>query len=258
MIWMWVAERNEREGILAQHADARAALAGAELIEPTRRRRHVLVDWRPDDEGFWAATGRRIANRNLWLSMPALLLAFAVWVVWSVIVVELPHIGFKFTHQPAVLAGGAAGALGRGLPRAVLVRRADLRRAQLHGVEHDDAAAAHAVDRLRGAGPDHQLRGVRGDRAAVRPGRGQLLVQRWRNISFFYPKRLQGTALGAQRRRGQPGRRAGAAHRADRDVRRRAADPGRQRADPRGSGRDDADLGAERRLHLGAADRRLP
>src|SRR5512137_3087506 len=34
MIWMWVAERNEREGILAQHADARAALAGAELIEP--------------------------------------------------------------------------------------------------------------------------------------------------------------------------------------------------------------------------------
>ncbi len=35
MIWTWVAERNEREGILAQHADARAALAGAELIEPT-------------------------------------------------------------------------------------------------------------------------------------------------------------------------------------------------------------------------------
>ena len=224
---------------------------------PRRPRRHVLVDWRPDDEAFWATTGRRIANRNLWLSMPALLLAFAVWVVWSVIVVELPHIGFKFTHQPAVLAGGAAGALRRGLPRAVFVRRADLRRAQLHGVEHDDAAAADAVDRLRRAGPDHQLRGVRGDRAAVRAGRGQLLVAAWRTSASSIRSGCRARRW-AQRRRGQPGRRAGAAHRADRHVRRRAADPGRQRADPRGSGRDDADLGAERRLHLGAADRRCP
>ncbi|MBK9115010.1 MAG: MFS transporter [Betaproteobacteria bacterium] len=95
MIWMWVGERNERAAILDQHADAQAALAGAEL--GARRRRHALTDWRPDDEGFWAATGRRIARRNLLVSMPALLLAFAVWVVWSVIVVELPHIGFKFT-----------------------------------------------------------------------------------------------------------------------------------------------------------------
>ena len=60
MIWMWVAERNEREGILAEHADARAALAGANLIEPTRRRRHVLVDWKPDDE----VSGRRRAGAS--------------------------------------------------------------------------------------------------------------------------------------------------------------------------------------------------
>ena len=43
----------------------RAALAGAELDRARRPRRHVLVDWRPDDEAFWATTGRRIANRNL-------------------------------------------------------------------------------------------------------------------------------------------------------------------------------------------------
>jgi len=97
MVWMWVAERNERAGILAQHSAARAALEGADLIEPAHPRRHVLADWRPDDAAFWSAKGRRIATRNLLVSMPALLLAFAVWLVWSVIVVELPRIGFKFT-----------------------------------------------------------------------------------------------------------------------------------------------------------------
>jgi len=118
MIWMWVAERNEREAILARHADARAELAGAELIERKIRRRHVLVDWRPDDEGFWAAVGKRIAMRNLLVSMPALLLAFAVWIVWSVIVVELPRIGFKFsTNQLFWLAAlpGISGAVFRAL-----------------------------------------------------------------------------------------------------------------------------------------------
>ncbi len=116
MIWMWVGERNEREAILAQHADAQAALAGADLT--ARGRRRVLADWRPDDEAFWAATGRHVARRNLLVSMPALLLAFAVWVVWSVIVVELPHIGFKFsTNQLFWLAAlpGLSGAVFRAL-----------------------------------------------------------------------------------------------------------------------------------------------
>ncbi len=57
----------------------------------------VIEDWRPDDEEFWATTGRRIAQRNLWISIPALLLAFSVWMVWSVVVAKLPAIGFKYT-----------------------------------------------------------------------------------------------------------------------------------------------------------------
>ena len=56
-----------------------------------------MTEWTPDSEAFWEQTGRRIANRNLWISIPALLLAFAVWMVWSVVVVNLPAIGFKFT-----------------------------------------------------------------------------------------------------------------------------------------------------------------
>ena len=57
----------------------------------------VIEDWRPEDEKFWAEKGRKVAMRNLWLSIPALLLAFAVWMVWSVVVAKLPAIGFNYT-----------------------------------------------------------------------------------------------------------------------------------------------------------------
>src|SRR5690625_7944955 len=43
--------------------------------------------------------GRRIARRNLWISIPALVLAFAVWMVWSVVVAQLPRIGFDFNQD---------------------------------------------------------------------------------------------------------------------------------------------------------------
>jgi len=57
----------------------------------------VLTDWNPEDQSFWEKTGKHIATRNLWISIPALLLAFAVWMVWSVVVINLPSIGFKYT-----------------------------------------------------------------------------------------------------------------------------------------------------------------
>ncbi len=57
----------------------------------------VLTDWRPEDKEFWATTGRAIARRNLWISIPSLLLSFAIWQVWSVVVAKLPLVGFKFT-----------------------------------------------------------------------------------------------------------------------------------------------------------------
>ncbi|MGE3872075.1 MAG: nitrate/nitrite transporter [Parvibaculaceae bacterium] len=57
----------------------------------------ALTDWRPEDQVFWAEKGRRIARRNLWISIPALLLSFAVWQVWSVVVAKLPLVGFAFT-----------------------------------------------------------------------------------------------------------------------------------------------------------------
>ena len=57
----------------------------------------VITDWRPEDSHFWAAGGKATATRNLWISIPALLLAFAVWMVWSTVIVRLNSIGFTFS-----------------------------------------------------------------------------------------------------------------------------------------------------------------
>jgi NNP family nitrate/nitrite transporter-like MFS transporter len=58
---------------------------------------HILFDWKPEDPEFWTKKGRGVATRNLWISVPNLLLAFAVWMVWSMVVAKLKLIGFQFT-----------------------------------------------------------------------------------------------------------------------------------------------------------------
>ena len=73
---------------------------------------HVLTDWRPEDETFWARTGRRVAQRNLWLSIPALLLSFAIWQVWSVVVAKLPLVGFKFSNEQLFWLAALPGLTG--------------------------------------------------------------------------------------------------------------------------------------------------
>ncbi len=65
------------------------------VIEPRRSR--LLMLWTPEDKAFWETEGKAIANQNLWLSIPALFLAFAVWMVWSAIVTQLPAAGFRYT-----------------------------------------------------------------------------------------------------------------------------------------------------------------
>lgn len=69
----------------------------AQIVAPKPRIGSVLQIWTPEDKAFWEQQGRAIANLNLWISIPALLLSFAVWMVWSVVIVNLPNIGFKFT-----------------------------------------------------------------------------------------------------------------------------------------------------------------
>jgi len=55
-----------------------------------------LDKWDVEDNSFWESTGKKIATKNLWISIPALLLAFAVWIMWSIIATKLKEYGFNF------------------------------------------------------------------------------------------------------------------------------------------------------------------
>ncbi len=59
----------------------------------------VLTRWEPENKAFWQTQGERIAYRNLWISIPALMLAFVVWMLWSVVAVNLDRAGFQFTKN---------------------------------------------------------------------------------------------------------------------------------------------------------------
>jgi NNP family nitrate/nitrite transporter-like MFS transporter len=77
----------------------------------------LLTEWKPEDPAFWEADGSRIARRNLLISIPALLLAFSVWMVWSVVVAKLPSIGFDYTTDQLFWLAALAGPC-RGQPSA--------------------------------------------------------------------------------------------------------------------------------------------
>lgn len=195
MLWTWLAERAERAEVLERRRDLHRELVKERLIAGVRRGRRCLEDWRPEDPTFWEQQGKAIANRNLWLSMPALLLAFSVWLVWSVVVVELPGVGFQFTPgQLFWLAAlpGLSGAAFRVLyafmvpifggrnwtvfSTAVLV----LPTLWMGFAVQDpgtDYAVFVAIALLCGLGAGN-------------------FASSMANISFFYPKWMQGTALG--------------------------------------------------------------
>jgi len=59
--------------------------------------RRTLEIWTPEDKHFWEQEGEAIAKINLWISVPALFLAFAIWQVWSVVAVSLANLGFPYT-----------------------------------------------------------------------------------------------------------------------------------------------------------------
>jgi len=112
MIWTWFAARGEREAVLARRPGLREELVKEELVRPVATAGRWIAHWNPDDPEFWARGGRAIALRNLIFSMPPLLLSFAVWLLWSVVVIELPRIGFQFTTGQLFWLAAAPGLSG--------------------------------------------------------------------------------------------------------------------------------------------------
>lgn len=72
-------------------------------------------DWQPNTPEFWESTAKPVAWRTLWITTYCLLLSFATWFMVSAIVVKLTGIGFKFTPPQlfwlTAMPGLAAGTL---------------------------------------------------------------------------------------------------------------------------------------------------
>jgi NNP family nitrate/nitrite transporter-like MFS transporter len=101
LLWMHFSVREMERAALPETMRELPELPEMEAIHVPelhgRALSRTLEEWHPNDETFWEATGRKIARRNLWISIPCLLLAFSVWLVWSVVVAKLPSIGFEYT-----------------------------------------------------------------------------------------------------------------------------------------------------------------
>src|SRR3954469_23176098 len=58
-----------------------------------RRRGRWIDHWEPENEQFWEATGRRIARKKLAFSIFAEHLGFSIWVLWTIVVINLGNVG---------------------------------------------------------------------------------------------------------------------------------------------------------------------
>ena len=155
----------------------------------------VIHDWRPEDPHFWGSVGKQIATRNLWISIPALLLAFAVWMVWSAVTVRLNSIGFTFSNDQLFWLAALPGLSGAtlrifysfmvpifgGRRWTALSTASLLLPAMWMGFAVQDTNTTYSVFVIIAL-----LCGFGGGNFASSMA----------NISFFYPKSQQGTALG--------------------------------------------------------------
>src|SRR5947207_3816919 len=154
-----------------------------------------IADWRPEDNAFWESTGKKIAYRNLWISVPALLCGFAVWGMWGIITVQMLNLGFPFTQAELftlTAIAGIAGATMR-IPASFLIRLAGGRNTIF-------LTTAMLLAPAIGTGivlqhKDWPLWAFQLMALWSGVGGGNF-ASSMSNISTFFPKRLQGTALG--------------------------------------------------------------
>ncbi len=172
-----------------------------------------LERWDVEDAAFWDATGKRIAYRNLWTSIPNLLCGFAVWMLWSALIVRIQtlHDGdpelFAFPGpggQP--LDGDAYRALLYLLPAVAGLAGATLRIPNSFMVAISGGRNVKTLTTLLlilpALGTGLALQNPQTSfttllvLAALSGVGGGAFASSMSNISFFFPKRIQGLALG--------------------------------------------------------------
>ncbi len=173
-----------------------------------------IKNWNVEDEGFWSKTGKKIADRNLWSSIPALLLAFSIWIMWGVLVKYMKEFGFNFGLTDGLIPGsdayisalkevnslyytlpaiaGLAGATLR-LPNSFLISLGGGRNVIFVTTTLLLIPAIGTGIALSDVNTPYMLFAVM---ALLSGFGGGNFSSSMSNISFFYPKKNQGYALG--------------------------------------------------------------
>lgn len=151
--------------------------------------------WNPEDAAQWESVGKKVAFRNLWFSIPSLLCAFAVWMSWGVLTVQMLNLGFPFSQDQLFTLTSIAGLSGATLriPSTFLIRLAGGRNTiwfttmlLLIPVIGTALALGEPSTPLWAFQIMALLSGIGGGNFASSMS----------NISFFFPKRMQGLSLG--------------------------------------------------------------
>ncbi len=170
--------------------------------------------WDVEDNAFWDSTGKSIANRNLWVSIPNLLCGFSVWLYWGMIAKTMQRLHFAnpelfdFTFGndgasydkpgyqallftlPAV--AGLAGATLR-IPNSFMIAICGGRNVKFMTTVMLIIPAVLAGIALQTPGTPFYVYIIL---AAMSGVGGGAFASSMSNISFFFPKRMQGLALG--------------------------------------------------------------
>ena len=154
-----------------------------------------IADWNPEDKNFWDSKGKKIATRNLIWSIVAEHVGFSIWLIWSIVATKLPQAGFHFTPQQLfqlVALPGLIGSLMR-FPYTFAVATFGGRNWTIFSASVlfiPTLLLAYFV--TQPGTPFWEMMAV----SATAGLGGGNFASSMANISFFYPDRMKGWALG--------------------------------------------------------------
>lgn len=154
-----------------------------------------LKKWDVEDPEFWESEGKKVAKRNLWISIPSLLCGFAVWLYWGIITVQMLNLGFPFEKSELFTLMAIAGLTGATLriPSSFFIRLCGGRNTIVFTTALLMIPAVGAGIALQDQNTPLWVFQLL---ALLSGFGGGNFASSMSNISFFYPKKQQGLALG--------------------------------------------------------------
>ena len=154
-----------------------------------------IKNWDVEDPKFWESEGKKVANRNLWISIPSLLCGFAVWLYWGIITIQMLNLGFPFAKSELFTLMAIAGLTGATLriPSSFFIRLAGGRNTIVFTTALLMIPAIGAGIALQDKNTPLWVFQIL---ALLSGFGGGNFASSMSNISFFFPKKQQGLALG--------------------------------------------------------------